>query len=229
MKKILIVEDEKQLSQVMCLYLSKEGYECITAFNGNDGEKLINENIFDLVILDIMMPGKDGWSLLRKIKSQRETPVIITTARVEEDDRVFGLELGADDYMTKPLSMRELILRVKLRISSINSSKETEKNSLMSFGTLKINEQTHVVTVDNTPITLTPKEYSLLVFLCRNINIVFSRDKLLDDVWGYDFFGDTRTVDTHIKKLREKISLCKTHLKTIWKIGYKFEWSETDE
>ncbi|MCM1989193.1 response regulator transcription factor [Oceanirhabdus seepicola] len=229
MKKILIVEDEKQLSQVMCLYLSKEGYECITAYNGTDGEKLLNEDTFDLVILDIMMPGKDGWSLLRKIKSQGDTPVIITTARVEEDDRVFGLELGADDYMTKPLSMRELVLRVKLRISSINSLKETEKNNLISLGTLKINEQTHVVTVNNETIPFTPKEYNLLVFLCRNINIVFSRDKLLNEVWGYDFYGDTRTVDTHIKKLREKVSLCKSNLKTIWKIGYKFEWSETNE
>ncbi|WBW96539.1 response regulator transcription factor [Oceanirhabdus sp. W0125-5] len=229
MKKILIVEDEKQLSQVMCLYLSKEGYECITAFNGNDGEKLLNENTFDLIILDIMMPGKDGWSLLRKIKSQGDTPVIITTARSEEDDRVFGLELGADDYMTKPLSMRELVLRVKLRISSVISSKENVKNDFISIGSLKINEQTHVVTIDNETITLTPKEYTLLVFLCRNINIVFSRDKLLNEVWGYDFYGDTRTVDTHIKKLREKVSLCKSNLKTIWKIGYKFEWSETDE
>lgn len=229
MKKILVVEDEKQLSQVMCLYLSKEGYECITAYNGTDGEKLLNEDTFDLVILDIMMPGKDGWSLLRKIKSQGDTPVIITTARVEEDDRVFGLELGADDYMTKPLSMRELVLRVKLRISSINSSKETEKNNFISLGPLKINEQTHVVTIDNESIILTPKEYSLLVFLCSNINIVFSRDKLLNEVWGYDFYGDTRTVDTHIKKLREKVSICKSNLKTMWKIGYKFEWSETDE
>jgi len=229
MKKILIVEDEKQLSQVMCLYLSKEGYECITAYNGNDGEKLLNEDSFDLVILDIMMPGKDGWSLLRKIKSQDDTPVIITTARVEEDDRVFGFELGADDYMTKPLSMRELVLRVKLRIASINSSKGTVKNDFISLGPLKINEQTHMVTVENESITLTPKEYSLLIFLCRNTNIVFSRDKLLDEVWGYDFYGDTRTVDTHIKKLREKVSLCKSNLKTIWKIGYKFEWSEIDE
>ncbi len=229
MKKILIVEDEKQLSQVMCLYLSKEGYECITAYNGIDGEKLLNEDTFDLIILDIMMPGKDGWSLLRKIKSQGDTPVIITTARVEEDDRVFGLELGADDYMTKPLSMRELVLRVKLRISSITPLKETIPNDFMSLGPLKINEQTHVVTVDNESIQLTPKEYSLLVFLCRNTNIVFSRDKLLNEVWGYDFYGDTRTVDTHIKKLREKISICKSNLKTMWKIGYKFEWSETDE
>lgn len=165
-----------------------------------------------------MMPKKDGWSLLRKIKSKGKTPVILTTARGEEEDRVFGLELGADDYMVKPISMRELILRVGLRINS-----RSEKTKELRFENLIILEEKRVVIEDEVTISLTPKEFDLLVFLCKSPNQVFKREQLLDKVWSYDFFGDTRTVDTHIKNLREKIDFCNKNLKTVWGVGYKIE------
>jgi len=218
-EKILIVEDEKKLADVMSLYLKKEGYEVTVAYDGSSGEALILEENYSIIILDVMMPGKDGWSLLRKIKAKDSTPVIITTARGEEEDRIFGLELGADDYMVKPLSMRELVLRVNLRINS----KTLTKDQSISFGSMKIDEGKREVSEDSSNISLTPKEFDLLLFLCENPNQVFKRDQLLDKVWGYDFGGDTRTVDTHVKNLREKINFCSSNLKTIWGVGYKLE------
>lgn len=164
------------------------------------------------------MPKKDGWSLLRKIKSTSNTPVILTTARGDEEDRIFGLELGADDYMVKPISMRELILRVSLRINN-RGSKEKE----LDFGTMSILEDKRIVSEDGVNINLTPKEFDLLIFLCKNNNQVFKREQLLNKVWSYDFMGDTRTVDTHIKKLREKIDFCEKNLKTVWGVGYRME------
>lgn len=217
--KILIVEDEKKLADVMTLYLKKEDYDVTLAHDGLSAEELILNNEFDLIILDVMMPHKDGWSLLRKIKSNNNTPVIMTTARGEEEDRIFGLELGADDYMVKPLSMRELVLRVNLRINS----KSIIKDNSMVLGSMKINEQKREVLEKSIPILLTPKEFDLLLFFCKNPNQVFKRDQLLDKVWGYDFFGDTRTVDTHVKNLREKLDFCSSRLKTIWGVGYKLE------
>lgn len=217
--KILIVEDEKKLANVISLYLKKEGYEIACAYDGEEGEKLIQEDDFDLIILDVMMPKKDGWSLLRKIKASINAAVILTTARGEEEDRIFGLELGADDYMVKPLSMRELVLRVNLRIK--NKPENTE-NSL-NFGGMNIDENRREVVENNNHINLTPKEFDLLMFFCKNSNQVFKRDVLLDKVWGYDYFGDTRTVDTHVKNLREKIEFCREHLKTVWRVGYKLE------
>ncbi|WMJ79958.1 response regulator transcription factor [Clostridium sp. MB40-C1] len=218
-KRILIVEDEKKLSQVMSLYLEKEGYSVTTAKDGLQGEYILNEYNFDLIILDVMMPNIDGWSLLRKIKSNNNTPVILTTARGEEEDRIFGLELGADDYMVKPISMRELVLRVNLRIKSTLTDDNKEiilENIIIDENKREVIENTHI-------ITLTPKEFDLLVFFCKNPNQVFNRSHLLDKVWGYDFSGDTRTVDTHVKNLREKLSFCSLHLKTIWGVGYKLE------
>lgn len=220
-KKILIVEDEKKLAEVMALYLKKEGYEVTTVYDGSEGENLLLDQVFDLIILDIMMPGRDGWSLLRKIKSKWDTPVILTTARGEEEDRVFGLELGADDYMVKPISMRELVLRVNLRIKNRPISQKEGIN----FGNMSIDDKKREVIENSIPISLTPKEFDLLLFFCQNPNQVFKREQLLDNVWGYDFMGDTRTVDTHVKNLREKISFCSNNLKTIWGVGYKLEVS----
>lgn len=215
-KKILIVEDETKLSDVMTIYLRKENYDVVCASNGKTAEDILADESFDLIILDIMLPGKDGWALLRKIKAISNTPVILTTARGEEDDRIFGLELGADDYMVKPISMRELVLRVKLRINTKDS-----KQKSLSFGDLTILEESREVVENNYPIYLTPKEFDLLLFLSKNTEKVFNREQLLSMVWGYDFMGDSRTVDTHIKKLREKINFCETHLQTVWGIGYK--------
>jgi two-component system response regulator ResD len=199
--KILIVEDEKKLAEVMMLYLKNEGYEIEVANDGIAGEKAIDEKKFDLIILDVMMPKKDGWSLLRKIKNNDDTPVIMTTARGEEEDRIFGLELGAVDCMVKPISMKELILRVRLRIKRST----IEENENIMLGNLTISQSKRMVIEANRDISLTPKEFDLLIFLCKNPEQVFNREQLLNKVWGYDFMGDTRTVDTHIKNLREKI------------------------
>lgn len=214
--KILIVEDETKLSEVMALYLKKEHYDVTCTSDGKSAEEILSIDNFDLVILDIMLPGKDGWALLRKIKSLGNTPVILTTARGEEDDRIFGLELGADDYMVKPISMRELVLRVKLRINS-----RITKNKSLKFDSLTILEESHEVLQDNQLVNLTPKEFDLLLFLSKNTGQVFSREQLLSSVWGYDFIGDSRTIDTHIKKLREKLKFCEEHLITVWGVGYK--------
>lgn len=214
--RILIVEDETKLSEVMALYLRKEHYDVTCTADGKSAEDILNSDAFDLVILDIMLPGKDGWALLRKIKAAGNTPVILTTARGEEDDRIFGLELGADDYMVKPISMRELVLRVKLRING-----RIAKNKPLTFNNLTILEGSHEVLEDNQLINLTPKEFDLLIFLSKNTGQVFSREQLLSSVWGYDFIGDSRTIDTHIKKLREKLKFCEKHLITVWGVGYK--------
>lgn len=217
MSRILIVEDEKQISKVMKLYLEKEGYTVTIASDGKIAEELIENNSYDLVILDIMMPYKDGWYLLKKIKSiNNKTQVIITSARGEEEDRIFGLELGADDYMVKPISMREMVLRVSLRLK--NTIREVEKE--ISLLNLKVDEDNRRVFEEGKEIILTPKEYDLMMFFIKNKNRVYSREDLIIKVWGYDFYGDTRTVDTHIKKLREKIELFKENLKTIWRVGY---------
>lgn len=217
MEKLLIVEDEKQISKVMKLYLEKEGYLIDLATDGKIADELIENNTYDLVILDIMMPYKDGWYLLKKIKSlNSSTQVIITSARGEEDDRIFGLELGADDYMVKPISMRELVLRVSLRLKN---AKKEEINEI-SLGNLKIDNNNRRVFEMDKEIILTPKEYDLMLFFIENKNRVYSREDLILKVWGYDFYGDSRTVDTHIKKLREKISFFRDNLKTIWRVGY---------
>ena len=217
--KVLIIEDEKKLAEVMMLYLKNEGYDVVVMNDGEKGEEAIDEGDYDLIILDIMMPKKDGWSLLRKIKNIGDTPVIITTARGEEEDRIFGLELGAIDYMVKPISMKELILRAKLRIR-----KDTmEKQESYKFENMDISEEKRIVTENGSEITLTPKEFDLLLFLCKNPEQVFKREQLLQKVWSYDFMGDTRTVDTHIKNLREKIEYCNKHIKTVWGVGYKLQ------
>ncbi|MCF0146859.1 MAG: response regulator transcription factor [Clostridium sp.] len=217
MERILIVEDEKQISKVMKLYLEKEGYSIDLASDGKIADELIGNNIYDLVILDIMMPYKDGWYLLKKIKSiNNSTQVIITSARGEEEDRIFGLELGADDYMVKPISMRELLLRVSLRLK--NSKKEEIDEFYL--GSLKVENNNRRVFEGNKEIILTPKEYDLMLFFIENKNRVYSREDLILKVWGYDFYGDSRTVDTHIKKLREKITFFRDNLKTIWRVGY---------
>lgn len=216
--RILVVEDERKLADVIKLYLASEGYEVRTEYDGESGEEALEKERFDLVILDVMMPGKDGWSLLRKIRSMGDVPVIMTTARGEEEDRIFGLELGAVDYMVKPLSMKELILRVKLRIKS-----SAEDAGDIVFGSMVVSEAKRTVTCSGEEIALTPKEFDLLLFLSKNPDQVFKREQLLDKVWDYDYMGDSRTVDTHIKNIREKIKYCSEHLKTVWGVGYKLQ------
>ncbi|MEF9951566.1 MAG: response regulator transcription factor [Clostridium sp.] len=226
-ERILIAEDEKRLCKVYELYFKGEGYDVTFAHDGNTAEKLIDNDKFDIIILDVMMPGKDGWSLLRKIKSKSDTPVIMTTSRGEEEDRIFGFELGADDYMVKPISMRELLLRIALRVKkTVPANPISEKISIKN---LTISEERREVCESGTNLVLTPKEFELLLYLIKNPNVVMKRSTLLDYVWGYTYSGDTRTVDTHIKNLREKVGFCNENLKTVWGVGYKLEIQEGEK
>ncbi|MBU3842316.1 MAG: response regulator transcription factor [Candidatus Fusobacterium pullicola] len=217
MKKILIVDDEEQIRNILRMYLVREGYEISEAEDGEKGLRLFYEKPFDLVILDVMLPKKDGWSILREIKKYTETPVIMLTARDDSEDEVFGFEMGADDYITKPFNNKVLLARVKSLLRKSNNSVE----SIIEIGDLVINDTSHSVTDSKREIELAPKEYDLLVYLVKNNKIALSREKLLNEVWGYDFLGDDRTIDTHIKNLRKKIG--KGAIKTIRGIGYKLD------
>lgn len=217
MKKILIVDDEEQIRNILRMYLVREGYEISEAEDGEKGLKLFYEKPFDLVILDVMLPKKDGWSILREIKKYTETPVIMLTARDDSEDEVFGFEMGADDYITKPFNNKVLLARVKSLLRKSNNSVE----SIIEIGDLVINDTSHSVTDSKREIELAPKEYDLLIYLVKNNKIALSREKLLNEVWGYDFLGDDRTIDTHIKNLRKKIG--KGAIKTIRGIGYKLD------
>lgn len=217
MKKILIVDDEEQIRNILRMYLVREGYEISEAEDGEKGLKLFYEKPFDLVILDVMLPKKDGWSILREIKKYTETPVIMLTARDDSEDEVFGFEMGADDYITKPFNNKVLLARVKSLLRKSNNNVE----SIIEIGNLVINDTSHSITDSKGEIELAPKEYDLLVYLVKNNKIALSREKLLNEVWGYDFLGDDRTIDTHIKKLRKKIG--KGAIKTIRGIGYKLD------
>lgn len=217
MKKILIVDDEEQIRNILRMYLVREGYEISEAEDGEKGLKLFYEKPFDLVILDVMLPKKDGWSILREIKKYTETPVIMLTARDDSEDEVFGFEMGADDYITKPFNNKVLLARVKSLLRKSNNSVE----SIIEIGDLVINDTSHSVTDSKGEIELAPKEYDLLIYLVKNNKIALSREKLLNEVWGYDFLGDDRTIDTHIKNLRKKIG--KGAIKTIRGIGYKLD------
>lgn len=200
MKKILIVDDEEQIRNILRMYLVREGYEISEAEDGEKGLKLFYEKPFDLVILDVMLPKKDGWSILREIKKYTETPVIMLTARDDSEDEVFGFEMGADDYITKPFNNKVLLARVKSLLRKSNNSVE----SIIEIGDLVINDTSHSVTDSKGEIELAPKEYDLLIYLVKNNKIALSREKLLNEVWGYDFLGDDRTIDTHIKNLERK-------------------------
>lgn len=217
MKKILIVDDEEQIRNILRMYLVREGYEISEAEDGEKGLKLFYEKPFDLVILDVMLPKKDGWSILREIKKYTETPVIMLTARDDSEDEVFGFEMGADNYITKPFNNKVLLARVKSLLRKSNNSVE----SIIEIGDLVINDTSHSVIDSKGEIELAPKEYDLLVYLVKNNKIALSREKLLNEVWGYDFLGDDRTIDTHIKNLRKKIG--KGAIKTIRGIGYKLD------
>lgn len=217
MKRILIVDDEEQIRNILRMYLVKEGYEVSEAEDGEKGLKLFYEKPFDLVILDVMLPKKDGWSILREIKKYTETPVIMLTARDDSEDEVFGFEMRADDYITKPFNNKVLLARVKSLLRKTNNMVE----SIIEIGDLVINDTSHSVSNSKGEIELAPKEYDLLVYLIKNNKIALSREKLLNEVWGYDFLGDDRTIDTHIKNLRKKNG--KNAIKTIRGIGYKLD------
>lgn len=218
MKKILVVEDEKEIRNILKVYLLTAGYEVTEVADGEEAMRVFYEKPFDLVVLDIMLPKKDGWSICREIKEYSSVPVIIITARDNENDEVFGFEIGADDYITKPFSNKVFLARVKTILknkSNININNEIE------IGSLKINDISHNVTKKGENLYLAPKEYEILMYFIKNKNIALSREKMLTEVWGYDYAGNDRIVDVHIKNLRKKIG--EEYIKTIRSVGYKFE------
>ena len=220
--RILLVDDEDKMRELIKIAFKKEQFETYEAVDGKQALAMFKSGSFDIVILDIMLPEIDGWTVCREIRKASNVPIIMLTARGEEFDKLFGFDLGADDYIVKPFSPKELIARVKalLRRSEIRNS---ETSSILKIGLIHINRLSREVSIDEKPITLTNKEYELLFYLATNLNIVFTREQLLLKVWGYDQYGDPRTVDTHIKKLREKMGDQSNYINTIWGVGYKFE------
>ncbi len=222
--RILVVDDEKRIVDLVRLYLEREGFAVDEAFDGETALKMISERSYDLIILDLMLPVVDGWTVCKELRKNHDTPVIMLTARGEEFDKVLGFELGADDYVVKPFSPRELTARVKALLRR-TAARDDDENEVLEFPELFIDPSARVVKVNDKEISLTPKEFDLLYFLAKNKDKVFNREKLLEEVWGYDFFGSLRTVDTHVKQLREKLGRSKaaSYINTIWGVGYKFE------
>lgn len=221
-EKILVVDDDNNLCRLLEIYLKKEGYQVFVANNGADAVDKFHELNPNLVVLDIMLPKLDGWEVCEEIRSSSSTPVLMLTAKGEKNDKLKGLDIGADDYVTKPFDPDELVARVK---AILRRTTEQDKEFL-SFPNLTIDQKRHKVKLKGKELELAPKEYDLLCFLAKNEKQVFSREQLLDQVWGFDFVGDIRTVDSHIKRLRNKIDqeiIDYNYLHTVWGVGYKFE------
>ncbi|MDD6344761.1 MAG: response regulator transcription factor [Oscillospiraceae bacterium] len=224
MSKILIVDDEVNIRKVVREYAEFEGYEVSEAENGMEAVSICKENDFDIIIMDVMMPRLDGYSAVKEIHKYKQIPVIMLSARGEEYDKLFGFEIGIDDYVVKPFSPKELMARVKAVIKRNTVTSASPKNSdRYIFEGLEIDISGREVYVNGVKASMTPKEYDLLFYLVRNKNIALTRDKLLEEVWGYDFFGDDRTVDTHIKMLRNSLGEYRKFIVTLRGMGYKFE------
>ncbi|MFC5714157.1 response regulator transcription factor [Thalassorhabdus alkalitolerans] len=229
--RILVVDDEDRIRRLLKMYLERENYEVEEADHGELALELALNEEYDLILLDIMMPGMDGVEVCQELRKTKATPVIMLTAKGEEANRVQGFEVGTDDYIVKPFSPREVVLRVKALLRRSSTTKflqtETQTKDVLVFPYLTIDNDAHRVSVEGEVINLTPKEYELLYYLAQSPDKVFSREQLLKDVWNYDFFGDLRTVDTHIKRLREKLSRVSENaanmISTVWGVGYKFE------
>ena len=224
-KKILIVEDEANIRELLRLYLEREGYTVLEAENGVEGIKKWKSDKPDMLLLDVMMPVMDGWEVCKEIRAESDVPIIMLTAKGETADRVSGLEMGADDYIVKPLEMPEVIASVRAVFRRIAPDDAPEK---LTFDNLVIDKQAYDLVIKGKRVDAPPKEIELLYFLASNPNRVFTRAQLLDEVWGFDYFGDTRTVDVHVKRLREKLEGVsdKGEVKTVWGVGYKFETKE---
>ncbi len=218
---ILVVDDESRMRKLIKDFLVVKGFEILEA---EDGEKALqvfeeNQNKIDLIILDVMMPKLDGWSVLRQIRQKSKVPIIMLTARGEEQDELFGYELGGDEYMPKPFSPKILVAKVEAILKRTNG----DKNNAKDYGGIEIDKDGRTVKVDGKTIELSLREYELLVYLVENKNIALSRDKILNNVWNYDYYGDSRTIDSHIKKIRHKLGKKGKYIKTMRGVGYKFE------
>lgn len=225
MYKLLVVDDEPKIREVIREYAEFNSYEVTEAEDGMSAVGLCKLNKYDLVILDIMMPKLDGFTACKEIKKISDVPIIMLSARGEEYDKLFGFELGIDDYIVKPFSPKELMARVNVVLERRNSVSK-DNSSVLTFDGLEINIAARTVSVDGKRVELTPKEYDLLFYLIKNKNIALSRDKLLSDIWGYDFFGDDRTIDTHIKNLRNNLGPYRDFIVTLRGVGYKFEYEK---
>lgn len=226
-RKVLIIEDDPYIADLLRLYLEKEGYEVDSAGDGVKGLEKFRRRKPDLVLLDVMLPGMNGWGVCRSIRQDADTPIIMLTAKSETDDKVNGLKQGADDYITKPFEMKEVLARIEAVLRRSGTEPEKEQHKL-SFDKLTIDMDAFELTVDGKKVATPPKEMELLYHLASSPNRVFTRNQLLDEVWGFDYFGGTRTVDVHIKRLREKLEGVsdRWELKTVWTVGYKFEVRE---
>lgn len=222
--KILVVDDNVNICDLLRMYLEKEDFEAVIANNGNDAIKAFEESCPDLILLDIMLPELDGWQVCREIRKTSDVPIIMVTAKDETFDKVLGLELGADDYITKPFDTKEVVARVKAVLRrSVNKNNSDIKE--VHYDKLSINRTNYEMKVDGVAVDTPPKELELIYHLASNPDRVFTRDQLLDEVWGFDYYGDSRTVDVHIKRLRDKLKGVSPEweLCTIWSVGYKFE------
>ena len=226
MKKLLVVDDEDKIREVIKEYAEFSGYEVTEAADGMSAIGLCKLNDYDLIIMDVMMPKLDGFSSVKEIKKIKDIPVIMLSARGEEYDKLFGFELGIDDYVVNPCSPKELMARVNAVLQR-KSGSENNSAQVMKFDGLEVNFAARTITVDGERVNLTPKEYDLLFYLIQNKNIALSRDKLLSDIWGYDFFGDDRTIDTHIKNLRNNLGPYRNFIVTLRGVGYKFEYDDS--
>lgn len=220
--RILLVEDEEKMREMIKIAFKKEDFETIEAVDGKQGLALFRETKVDIVVLDIMLPEIDGWTVCREIRRTSNVPIILLTARGEEFDKLFGFELGADDYIVKPFSPKELVARIKALLRRYEN-RNSDSSHRLQVGDIVIDKLSRAVLVNSVGITLTNKEYELLLFLTSNPKVVFTREQLLLKVWGYEQYGDPRTVDTHIKKLREKLGNCANYINTTWGVGYKLE------
>ena len=224
--RILLVDDDPNISQLVNLYLTKEGFDVTACMTGTEALRSFKASPPNLMLLDVMLPGMDGWSVLREIRKFSNIPIIMITAKDETFDKVLGLELGADDYIVKPFEMKELTARIKAVIRRYQSPEPAETGKELNFPGLSVNISQYTVRYMDKELEMPPKELEVLHFLASHANMVFTREQLLEQVWGFDFFGDSRTVDVHVKRLREKLTDSEKlgwQIKTVWGVGYKFE------
>ena len=226
---VLVVEDDRNIAELLQMYLEKEGYAVTVAYDGGQGLTKFRAIQPDLVLLDVMMPVMDGWAVCRAIRNESKTPIIMLTAKGETDDKVHGLKAGADDYITKPFEMKEVLARIEAVLRRTAGTVAETKARRLAFDNLVIDMDAFELTVQGKKLEAPPKEMELLYYLASTPNRVYTRNQLLDEVWGFDYFGDSRTVDVHVKRLREKLEGVSDRwsLKTVWGVGYKFEVSDT--
>ncbi len=226
--KILVVDDDKNICELLRLYLEKEGYNVILSHDGEEAIVKFNALNPDMILLDIMLPGLDGWQVCREIRKKSNVPIIMLTAKGETFDKVLGLELGADDYVVKPFDTKEVIARIKAVLRRIGQNGQAEEVKEVVYDKLVVNMTRYELKVAGKVVDTPPKELELLFHLASNPNRVYTRDQLLDEVWGFEYYGDSRTIDVHVKRLREKLEGVSEQwaLKTVWGVGYKFEVNE---